>query len=461
MNEPLSNNTLLNKWQSPGLENQVATTVSSVAELNELNLKKIYVEPTTRCNFKCKFCVRQASGSGIEIGDLTLEAFKALLPATPDLEAMVFSGIGEPLLHPQIDQLVYLAKQHLPNNAWVGIQTNGSLLIEPLAEKLINAGLDRICVSMDTEKPETFQDIRPGGKLEDITNAFSVLNSAKTVFGNTNLKLGIEFVLVKNNLMDLPGVLSWAVENGVDFALVTQMLPYDASSNDDVLSSSNMDISREFYDQWRTEAIKRGIDLKSVIPLRWGVGITTQKEQELVDFVSQMEADAYSRSIPFYYEKLLSEDRVILERVEQIFSDARQFAEKTGLELSLPAIFPTFDRKCNFIEDGSAFVSWQGTVHPCYFLWHKYVCYVGGLKKNISLKTVGDLADQNITEIWNNEMFTQFRNAVQKYDFSNCSSCRNGPCTLMESETFEYDCHATEVPCGHCPWCLGLLQCLR
>jgi putative metalloenzyme radical SAM/SPASM domain maturase len=460
MNEPLSRNTLLKKWQSPGLKNQMETTASTVSKFDGPNLKKIFVEPTTRCNFECKFCVRQASGSGIEIGDLTLEAFQALLSATPDLEAMVFAGIGEPLLHPQIDQLVYLAKQHLPNNAWVGIQTNGSLLNQPLAEKLINAGLDRICVSMDTEKPETFQDIRPGGKVEDIINAFSVLNRAKTARGNTNLKLGVEIVLVKNNLMDLPGVLAWAVDKGADFALVTQMLPYGASSEADVLYSANVDISREFYDHWRAEAVKRDIDLKSVIPLRWRFD-TTQKEQELVDFVSRMEEEAYSRFIPFHYEKLVSEDTITLERVEQVFSDARQFAEKTGLELSLPAISPTFNRRCNFIEDGSAFVSWQGTVHPCYFLWHKYVCYVGGIKKNISLKTVGDLADQNITEIWNNETFTEFRNAVQKYDFSYCTSCRIGPCTLMESETFEYDCHATEVPCGHCPWCLGLLQCLR
>ncbi len=277
MNEPLSSNTLLKKWKSPGLKNQVETTASSVSEFDGPNLKKIFVEPTTRCNFRCKFCVRQASGNGIEIGDLTLEAFKALLPATPDLEAMVFAGIGEPLLHQQIDQLVYLAKQHLPNNAWVGIQTNGSLLNQPLAEKLINAGLDRICVSMDTEEPETFQDIRPGGKVDDVTNAFSVLNSAKKARGNTNLKLGIEFVLVKNNLMDLPGVLAWAVENGAEFVLVTQMLPYDASSNDDVLSSSNMDISRKFYDQWHAEAAKRDIDLKSIISLRWRFD-TTQKE---------------------------------------------------------------------------------------------------------------------------------------------------------------------------------------
>ena len=459
MNEPSSSNMLLKNWKSPGLKNQVETTASSVSVFDGPNLKKIYVEPTTRCNFKCKFCVRQASGSGIEIGSLTLEAFKALLPAMPDLEALVFAGIGEPLLHKQIDQLVYLAKQHLPDNAWVGIQTNGSLLNQPLAEKLINAGLDRICVSMDTEEPETFQDIRPGGKVEDITNAFSVLNSAKKACGNTNLKLGIEFVLVKNNLMDLPRVLAWAVENGADFALVTQMLPYDASSNDDVLSSSNMDISREFYDKWHAEAAKRDIDLKSITSLRWRFD-TTPEEQELVNFVSQMETEAYSRFIPFHLENLVSEDRATLERVEQVFSDARQFAEKTGLELSLPAIFPTFDRKCNFIEDGSAFVSWQGTVHPCYFLWHKYVCYVGGVKKNVSLKTVGDLADQNITEIWNNETFVEFRNAVQKYDFSYCTSCRIGPCTLMETDTFEHDCHATEVPCGHCPWSLGLLQCL-
>ena len=373
---------------------------------------------------------------------------------------MVFTGIGEPLLHPQIDQFVCLAKQHLPNNAWVGIQTNGSLLTQPLAEKLINAGLDRICVSIDTDKPETFQDIRRGGKVDDIVNAFSVLNRAKTARGNTNLKLGIEFVLVKDNLTDLIGVLAWAADNGADFALVTQMLSYDASSNNDVISSSNMDISRKFYDHWHAEAVKRDIHLRSIIPLRWRFD-TTREEQELVDFVSQMEEEAYSKSIPFHLERLVSEDRATLERVEQVFSDARQFAEKTGLELSLPAIFPTFERKCDFIEDGSAFVSWQGTIHPCYFLWHKYVCYVGGVKKYISLKTVGDLAEQSITEIWDNETFTEFRNAVQKYDFSDCTSCRIGPCTLMESETFEYDCHATELPCGHCPWCLGLLQCLR
>ena len=438
----------------------MGTTVSTVTEFTGPEFKKIFVEPTTRCNFKCKFCVRQASGSEIETGDLTLETFQALVPAMPDLEAMVFAGIGEPLLHPQIDQFVFLAKQHLPTNAWVGIQTNGSLLDQPLAEKLINAGLDKICISMDTEKPETFQDIRPGGKFDDIKNAFTVLNRTKAALGNTSLRLGIEFVLVKNNLMDLPGVLAWAVENGAEFALVTQMLPYDVSSNDDILFSSNMDISRKFYEHWRAEAVKRDIDLQSIISLRWRFD-TTQKEQDLVNFVSQMEDDAYSRFIPFHYEKLVSEDTAVLYEVEQVFSDARQFAEKTGLELSLPAIFPAFRRKCNFIEDGSAFVSWQGTVHPCYFLWHKYVCYVGGGKKNISLKTVGDLSDQNITEIWNNETFTGFRNAVQKYDFSDCTSCRIGPCTLMESETFEHDCHATEVPCGHCPWCQGLLQCLR
>jgi putative metalloenzyme radical SAM/SPASM domain maturase len=460
MTESLYAVTPTEERESPDLKDKAQITGSADSALDGPNLKKIYVEPTTRCNFTCKYCVRQTPGSGIDIGDLALETFQALLPATPELEAMVFTGIGEPLLHPQIDQFVHLAKQHLPNNAWVGIQTNGSLLNQPLAERLINAGLDRICVSMDTDKPETFQDIRQGGNVSDVINAFSVLNTAKSNCGNTSLKSGIEFVLLKNNLMDLPGVLAWAVENGADFALVTQMLPYDPSSSDNVLSSSNMDISREFCDRWHAEAVKHDIDLKSIIPIRWRFD-TTPKERELVDFVSQMEDEAYAKSIPFHLENLVSEDRETLDRVAQVFSDARQFAEKTGLELSLPAIFPTFERKCNFIEDGSAFVSWQGTVHPCYFLWHKYVCYVGGVKKNISLKTVGDLSAQNLTEIWDNETFSEFRRAVQKYDFSYCTSCRIGPCTLMESETFEHDCHATELPCGHCPWCLGLLQCLR
>ena len=34
------------------------------------------------------------------------------------------------------------------------------------------------------------------------------------------------------------------------------------------------------------------------------------------------------------------------------------------------------------------------------------------------------------------------------------------PCDLIEAGSFEHDCYGGAVPCGDCPWALGLLQCL-
>ena len=124
---------------------------------------KIIAEITTRCNLYCPMCLKHTAGSGILEGDLSFAVFKSLTPALPNIAALVLSGIGEPLLHPQLDTFIQYAKIHMSPDAWVGFQSNGLLLDEIRARSLMDSGLDRICLSVDGARPETYRTVRKGG----------------------------------------------------------------------------------------------------------------------------------------------------------------------------------------------------------------------------------------------------------------------------------------------------------
>ena len=147
--------------------------------------------------------------------------------------------------------------------------------------------------------------------------------------------------------------------------------------------------------------------------------------------------------------------------ITEVFEEARAISAETGLELTLPSLSPDFSRKCHFVEDGSAFVSWKGEVYPCYFLWHHYSFFQNGRSVKVTAKSFGDLDSQDINQIWNGNEFTIFREKVMKYDYPFCENCNLGPCSLFTEKEFEYDCYAKDIPCGCCPWCGGLLHCLQ
>ena len=71
---------------------------------------KLFVETTTRCNFQCRACVKQSAGNEIREGDMSMATFMALAPTFPHLESLVLNGIGEPLLHPLLEEFIKIAK---------------------------------------------------------------------------------------------------------------------------------------------------------------------------------------------------------------------------------------------------------------------------------------------------------------------------------------------------------------
>ena len=123
---------------------------------------------------------------------------------------------------------------------------------------------------------------------------------------------------------------------------------------------------------------------------------------------------------------------------------------------------PAGERRCDFVEDGGAFVSWDGKVHPCYFLWHGYRCFINGREKFVLPKVFGDLAEGDLLTIWNSPEYAAFRSSVLGYDYPFCSDCNLAKCCdYVMAEEFEQDCYINNEPCGDCLWCKGVFQCLR
>ena len=421
---------------------------------------KLFVEVTSRCNMSCAMCVKQTSGGADPEGDLSIPLFRALAPAFPGLDAFILNGVGEPLLHPQLEEMIRAARERMPTEGWVGFQSNGLLLTDARAVSLASAGLDRVCFSIDGVSPETFRKIREGGEIEGVERALAAMAAAKKRCGRPDLQVGVEFVVMRGNLRELPDALRWSAARGATFAIVTHVLPYDLYHGREAAFERNTDEAIAIFRKWEETGRREGSDIHRYFDILWKYA-KSPEEAKILKFVEAMRADAMGRGIFLDMKKLLSADRGHVDEIAGVFAEAEEVARKEGLDLRLPGVSLKEKRKCSFVEEGGAFVSWQGAVSPCYFLWHRYSCFAHGWKQSVQPKVFGKLEERGILEIWNDREFRAFRESVIRYDYPYCTSCSLAPCDYVQTEEFEQDCHIRNVQCGSCMWCMGVFQCMR
>jgi molybdenum cofactor biosynthesis enzyme MoaA len=103
---------------------------------------------TRRCNLSCGYCTEYDHFSEM----LPLEVLKNRIDALHRLKTVNITLLGgEPLLHPQIAEIV----AHAGSRAQVAITTNGFLLSDKLIKDLNDAGLSNMQISIDTLYPDS------------------------------------------------------------------------------------------------------------------------------------------------------------------------------------------------------------------------------------------------------------------------------------------------------------------
>jgi MoaA/NifB/PqqE/SkfB family radical SAM enzyme len=173
------------------------------------HLAKVYIEPTNRCNLECVTCIRNCWDE--PLGEMSPATFARIVEGLRTLSRppdVLFGGLGEPLAHPDIADMVQQAKAL---GSSVELITNGTLLNKPLAMQLIDAGLDILWVSLDGATPESYKDVRLGAALPEVLANLRQFRHARwskhqpvTLDLVLKPQLGIVFVAMKRNISDLP-----------------------------------------------------------------------------------------------------------------------------------------------------------------------------------------------------------------------------------------------------------------
>lgn len=124
---------------------------------------------------------------------------------------VVITG-GEPFLRKDIFQII----EHAVNN---GLKTevisNGSLIDEKLALKIISSGLKNIAISVDGARAKTHDFIRGKGSFEKAINGLNQLVKVKRELGR-NPQISVWTTIMKENLDELSDIIPLVKDLGVE-----------------------------------------------------------------------------------------------------------------------------------------------------------------------------------------------------------------------------------------------------
>ena len=140
----------------------------------EINYLRISI--TDRCNLRCLYCmpeegIQQLNHDKILRYEEIVDVVKEAIPL--GIDKIRITG-GEPLVRKGIEHLIQMIAT-IPGVNDFGLTTNG-LLLEQHAEKLVNSGLHRINISLDTIDPVKYKEVTRGGNIEQV---FKGIEAAK------------------------------------------------------------------------------------------------------------------------------------------------------------------------------------------------------------------------------------------------------------------------------------------
>lgn len=180
-------------------------------------IRYLRMSVTDRCNLRCTYCMAEDMTFSPKSKVLTLEEMASVARAFVELgvEKIRLTG-GEPLVrNGVVDLATNLAK--LPGLRELVMTSNG-VLLDTFAGPLVDAGVSRINISIDSLQSHRFEALTRFGSLDDVLRGIQASRRA----GFRKIKLNV-VVLKGINDDEIVDLARYAVDNELDISYIEEM----------------------------------------------------------------------------------------------------------------------------------------------------------------------------------------------------------------------------------------------
>lgn len=190
----------------------------ALQDLMNRPMRRLRISVTDRCNLRCRYCMPEPNYTWLPREDLlTFEEISVIIDIFSELGVadLRLTG-GEPLLRRNLPHLIHLLSKK-PKIRDLALTTNAVLLADQV-KGLVESGLTRITISLDTLRPERFKKITGYDHHEKILQAIPLAARA----GFREVKLNV-LVLRGINDDELGDMIEYGKKTGVEVRFIEYM----------------------------------------------------------------------------------------------------------------------------------------------------------------------------------------------------------------------------------------------
>ncbi|MCA9773331.1 MAG: SPASM domain-containing protein, partial [Myxococcales bacterium] len=188
---------------------------------------EIFLASSDACNLSCQFCaitVKEPRPVG-STAIMKSEVMGAVAPWLAGAANVSLTGFGEPFMNPNLLGAVCAGIDH---GSRVEFFTNGKMLTEERANKIIEAGLPNLFVSISSADPATYERLYADGDFERLRRNLSHLRDEKARLGLSLPRVIFNTLVMKSTLAGLPDLVRFAAEMNVGKIDLKPLVTYEA-----------------------------------------------------------------------------------------------------------------------------------------------------------------------------------------------------------------------------------------
>jgi len=341
---------------------------------------KMLMDAINKCNLRCVMCHFAYDSTQTEpVVHWTPEVLETIEHGVlPHVEHALLSVGTEPLMWKGFPLLLdTLRRQGVPITEMI---TNGLLLTEALAEKIVALPMSKVQISLEGATRETYESVRINGDFDKFLAKVELLGAAKAAAGSALPRLQFNIAMMRRNLDQMLDLARLAHRLGVEELDLRHLVILDGLGMEQETLIGAKERSNRMMDQVRALCGDLGLEIATAPP------------NFHLDQPAQPTAAAPAPDVSAASPVPVAPPEPAADAVG--FPDLRRVPKKPACD----APWKQFN------------VRPDGTVTPCCF-W-----YTG--------ESLGDLKRQSFTEVWEGPAYRRLRWELLSGNYGpNCANC--------------------------------------